>query len=544
MALAAPATLLPDPTHLHLMHLEATATAITAVVSPTAASAVCPLCGHPAVRVHSRYTRSVADVPWHGVPFRLRLHVRRFFCDEPTCARVIFAERLASLVAPYARRTERLDAWLRAVGFALGGEAGMRLLRTLGLATASPDTLLRQVRRAPVPAMPAPRVVGVDDWCFLRGRRYGAILVDLERHHVLDLLPDREADTVAAWLQAHPSIEVVSRDRGGSFAEGATRGAPQAIQVADRFHVLKNLVEAFQQVLAREHTALRAAAEAVTGTPLLPATRPLTAPERHARQTAHTRRQVRYETVQRRRAEGKTIREIATELRMGQNTIQRLLRAETCPLPAQRRRRTTVLTAYEPYLRQRWNAGEQNGQQLLREIQARGYRGSQSTLYGLLGRWRRGPRHSGPYPRQAMPALPLPPPLHIAPREVSWLLLRSDDDLRPHESVYVRELLHRDPVVATTCELVQSFFALLHDRQGDRLDVWLERADTCGVRELAAFVEGIRRDYQAIRAAFALPWSQGQTEGQVNRLKLLKRQMYGRAKLDLLCQRLLSPAAA
>ena len=250
-------------------------------------------------------------------------------------------------VCPPDRAARRLAACSR---FRVGGQAGTRLLRTLGLAPASPDTLLRQVRRAPLPAMPVPRVVGVDDWCCLRGRRYGAILVDLERHQVLDLLPDREADTVAAWLQAHPSVEVVSRDRGGSFAEGTTRGAPHAIQVADRFHVLKNLVEAFQQVLAREHAALRAAAEAVTGTPtgtpLLPATRPLTAPERRARQTAYTRRQVRYETVQRLRAEGKTIREIATELRMGQNTIQRLLGTETCPVPAQRRFRTNLLRSW------------------------------------------------------------------------------------------------------------------------------------------------------------------------------------------------------
>lgn len=541
--MAAPRTILPDPEQLHLIHLAATATEITAVVSTTAASAPCPLCGHSSRRVHSRYVRSVADVPWHGVPFRLRLHVRRFFCEEPTCARAIFAERLPSLIAPHARRTERLDTWMRAVGFAVGGAAGTRLLQALGL-VASPDTLRRQVRRTPVPAVPAPRVVGVDDWCFRRGRRYGAILVDLERRRVLDLLPDREADTLATWLQAHPSVEVVSRDRGASFAEGATRGAPQAIQVADRFHVLKNLVEAFQQVLGHEHAALRAAAEAVTGAPLAPTTRPLTAPEQQARKTAQARRQARYETVRRLRAEGKTIREMATELRMGQNTIQRLLRADTCPSPAQRRARSTQLTAFEPYLRERWNAGEQNGQQLLREIRERGYRGSQATLYGLLGRWRTGPRHSGPYAPQQTPAPSLPPPLRISPREVSWLLLHPTEELNPLETAYVSDLLRRDAVVATTQDAVLTFFALLHDRRGDHLDAWLEQADASGVRELATFAEGIRRDERAIRAAFDLPWSQGQTEGQVNRLKLLKRQMYGRAKLDLLRRRVLGPPAA
>jgi len=209
--MAAPLSILPDPEQLHLIHLTATAQEITAVVETSTARTACPLCGRSSSRVHSRYVRSVADVPWQGVPFRLRLHVRRFFCDEPTCVRTIFAERLPGLVAPHARRTERLTAWLRTVGFALGGEAGICLLRALGLAPTSADTLLRQVRQAPASAPPAPRIVGVDDWCFLRGRRYGAILVDLERHRVLDLLPDREADTVAAWLQAHPSIEVVSR---------------------------------------------------------------------------------------------------------------------------------------------------------------------------------------------------------------------------------------------------------------------------------------------------------------------------------------------
>jgi transposase len=469
--------------------------------------------------------------------------VRRFFCDEPSCPRAIFTERLPNLVAPYARRTTQLEDWLRAVGFAVGGAGGTRLLQALGLG-ASADTLLRQVRRTPSAVTPVPRVVGVDDWCFRRGRRYGAILVDLERRRVLDLLPDREADTLATWLQAHPSVEVISRDRGASFAEGASRGAPQARQVADRFHVLKNLVEAFQQVLGREHEALRAAAEAVTGAPLTPTTRPRTAPQQQARETAQARRQARYETVRRLRAEGKTIREIATALWMGQNTIQRLLRAESCPFPAQRRARSTVLTDFMPYLRERWNAGEQHGQQLLRELRDRGYRGSQSTLYGLLGRWRTGPRHRGPYAHQPAPASPLPPPVRTSPREVSWLLLQPSEDLSPLEAAYVSSLLGRAAVVATTQGAVRTFFTLLDERQGDQLNPWLEQAESSGVRELAAFAEGIRRDYDAIRAAFDLPWSQGQVEGQVNRLKLLKRQMYGRAKLDLLRRRVLGLPAA
>jgi transposase len=209
--------------------------------------------------VHSRYVRRVSDLPWHGVRFGLQVRVRRFFCDQPSCTRRIFTERLPGVVAPYARRTVRLEEWLRALGFALGGEAGARLVRALGL-LASPDTLLRQIRRTPLPTRPAPRVVSVDDWCVRRGHRYGALLVDLERRRVVDLLPDREADTFMAWLQTQPQVMVVSRDRGANFADGATRGAPQALQVADRFHILKNLQESCGGAAAGRGTTARAGA--------------------------------------------------------------------------------------------------------------------------------------------------------------------------------------------------------------------------------------------------------------------------------------------
>jgi transposase len=537
-----PYTILPDTERLHLLHLATTDDRITAVVETIAAGAPCPQCGQLSRHVHSRYTRSVADLPWNGVPFRLRLHARRFFCDQPTCPRHIFTERLPGLVASYGRRTQRLETWLCAVGFALGGEAGARLLRTLGLAS-SAATLLRQVRSTPDPEHAVPHTIGVDDWCFLRGRRYGAIVVDLERRCALDLLPDREAQTFASWLSAHPGIAVISRDRGSNFADGATRGAPNAIQVADRFHILKNVVEAFQQALAREHTVLRAAAEAVLGAPPLPSRRLLTAPERSARASAQARRQERYQTVHHLRALGKTIREIAGELRMGQNTVQRLLRAESCPLPARHRTRTTLLSAFESYLRERWNRGEQNGQQLLREIRAQGYCGGQSTLYGLLGRWRRGPRHSGPYARQTVPASPVLPALRTSPRAVSWQLLRPPRERTPLEHAYVETVLRQSATIATMTAAVTSFFDLLHERRSAELDDWVTGARASRIPELAGFAEGIRRDYSAIRAAFDLPWSQGQVEGQVNRLKLLKRQMYGRANLDLLRRRVLGQPA-
>src|SRR5438105_13156858 len=276
--LALLARFLPDRTTLSLeaWHVDDVAAQITLEVAATPARVPCPLCHVQTTRVHSRYTRTVADGPWGTYAVRLQVRVRKFFCDHPACPRQIFTERLPPVVAPWARRTLRLAQHLSALGLALGGQAGARLAACFQWRT-DPDTLLRLVRAAPTPDVSALQVIGVDEWAWRRGQRYGTILVNLEDHRVLDLLPERSVESVAAWLAQHPTIRVVCRDRSALYADGIRRGAPHAVQVVDRFHLVKNLREAIEALLHDQRPALQAAA-ASTAQALTQVAGPVAAP--------------------------------------------------------------------------------------------------------------------------------------------------------------------------------------------------------------------------------------------------------------------------
>jgi transposase len=544
--------LLPDASQLHLdaWHMDDTTTQLTLQVTSTQALVHCPVCRFPTRRVHSRYVRTVADLPWGPWHVVLYLHVRKFFCANGRCPRRIFTERLAPLVAPWARRTQRLVDWLAHVALALGGRAGVRLSGALGLPI-SRHALLRLLRRLPVPACPTPRVLGVDDWAYKKRQTYGTVLIDLERRRPLALLPDREAKTFALWLQAHPGVGVITRDRSRAYADGAQQGAPDAIQVADRFHLLQNLAEALDQVFNAHAHILEAVNEALhqapvarpDGTVAVPVPPPSS--PRTAQELAHQRqaqRRALHQQIWALHQQGGPAGAIAQQLGIGKNTVFRYLHAATLP-ERQRRadRGRSILTPYHAYLLTRWNAGHRDAVRLFRELQQRGYTGSYPTVarYAQRLRQAQGQAPRQRRPRQTLPAVAKPAARHLTARRATWLVLRQPERLETDEAALLAQLQAQHPEVAAAIALAQDFAQLVRERQPDQLDPWLARAAESLLAPLQRLAKGIRDDYEAVKAGITLPWSNGPVEGHINRLKMLKRQMFGRAKLDLLQQRFL-----
>jgi transposase len=534
--------LLPPGHGLQLREVSIGPDQIVATLEATASRGPCPSCGTRSTGVHSHYQRTIADLPWGGHTVRLHLHVRKFFCRQPACLRRVFTERLPHPVAPYARRTARLDSVLSLLAFAIGGETGARLAGRLGMTT-KPATLLRLMRRATVPEQPTPRVLGGDDWAFRKGHRYGTILVDLEQHRVVDVLPARHAEPLVDWLKAHPGVEVFSRDRAPAYAEAARKGAPQAVQVADRWHLIQNLVEALERCLLRFRPALKVAAgvgDSVLG-PLPSSSETNLVPWQQraeaASQQKHASKVERYEQMRTLRAAGFTVLDIAQMVGATRRTVYRYLALEGPPERQQPPRPGRgVLAPYEPYLIQRWAGGCRNRSRLFQEIRLLGYQHSARTVSLFLKRLEQEPSASA-----AAPSLPTVTRVPSA-RHVACTLVLRKDRLPEEEREYLRGLCDHEPTIALAYDLAQEFAGMARERTGQGFDAWLTRATSSGITELDRFARGLTDDRAAVEAGLSLEWSNGQTEGQINKLKLLKRSMYGRANLDLLRLRLLQAA--
>jgi transposase len=477
----------------------------------------------------------LGDLPWEGIPVGIELHVRRFFCDNDKCGQHIFTERLSETAPRYARRTARLSVALEQITQALGGSAGSRLAHQLGILT-SDSTLLRQLRRrACRDCTRAPRVLGIDDWAWRKGHRYGTILCDLERGKVIDLLPERSAESTEQWLRAHPGVEIISRDRAGLYAEAATRGAPKAVQVADRWHLLHNMTEALTEALAPHHRLLAEVARTVatkaeTGTDVATETPPTQSAHRHGQLIGQNRerRLARYEMVMELFGRGVSQREIARQCGLSRKTVRRFIRAQGFPERKQRRR-GSFLDRHRDYLEMRWQQGCRNTARLCQELRDQGIVVRPRTLRDWM-RKKHGPRKRCDQPRPSVPAL-----MRASPRQVAWWILKPSGQVH----LYLDQLIQKSPEIARCADLAREFFRMIRDRDTAAWPGW---RDATARSPFASFTKHLCRDEAAFLSALTLPWSNGPVEGQVHRLKLIKRSMYGRANFDLLRLRVVNAA--
>jgi transposase len=520
--------------------------------------AYCPLCGVPSRSRHSFYSRTLGDLFAQGIPVTIRVRTGRWRCRNERCDRQIFAERLPGLAGPSARQTNRLAEIIRLFGHSAGGRPSERLMVHLGMRV-SDSTILRRVKHYAriAPKRAVMRVAGVDEWAWRKGTKFGTIVVDLERRRVVDLLADRAADRMADWFRYHPEIEIINRDRDGLYADAARQGAPQARQVADRFHLLKNVRETIARQLGGFEAPVRESAAEIEAGQDMPEQPTVDGAERYS-ETAERERLRRHRRAARLAMFGKiralydaggTVREIAQKLGLGPRRVYRWVRHIDMPERSAMAPKPCTPAYFGAFLAQSWATGTPKVRHLFSDIRHRGYTGSFSHLARFLAPWRNnGPTQDEADGLAVDEEAPAALPLHvidpmtgrrISPLVAAALCIKPRRQMTTRQIVNVDALKAASPEFTTMRHLAMRFRGLLRGGTVEKLDAWMSDARRSGIYGMQRFARALRHDVEAVRNAVLEPWSNGQTEGQINRLKTLKRAMYGRAGVDLLRARLM-----
>ncbi|MDJ0466761.1 ISL3 family transposase [Streptomyces sp. H27-C3] len=470
-------------------------------------SALCPVCGAPSGRVHGYHWRTVADVPVDGRRVVVRVRVRRLVCPTRGC-RHTFREQVPGVLERYQRRTTRLTAEVKAVVKELAGRAGARVLAILAVGL-SRHTALRALLRIPLPTGRVPRVIGVDDFALRRRHRYATVVIDAETHERIDVLPDRTASTLEAWLRGHPGVEIVCRDGSATYAEAIRRALPDAVQVGDRWHLWHNLCEAALSEI-KAHSNCWAA---VLDTPLYDGPRARTTLER-------------WHQIHGLLDQGVGLLECGRRLQLALNTVKRYARADLhermLRVP---KYRASLVDPYREHLRER-RAGDPAVpvQHLFEEIKALGFTGCLNLLHKYINQGRADADRS-----------------HISARRLARMLLTRPDNLKAEYQDLLTRLTAACPELTQLAVHIRAFAPLLKPQpeNADTLDQWVAQVRAADLPYLHAFTRGLERDRDAVIAAFTLPYSNGPTEGVNTKTKRIARQMHGRAGFTLLRHRIL-----
>lgn len=510
---------------------------LTIHLQATRKTSRCPECMKLSHSVHSCRRRRIQHLPCSGQTLWLIFAVRHWYCRNPSCSRKIFAESLAPFAGSRQQASQSLQTLQYQLGLIAGGEAGLRAATAAGLRT-SADTLLRRVISTPETKQPSTPHVGIDEWAWHRGHRYGTLIVNLETHRPLVLLPGRDHRTLAAWFRKYPEIQVVSRDRGGIYATAAREGAPQARQVADRWRLLKNIGDALERMMYRHMPLIRLVASELSPKKL-PEPEPevpapyILRPERLKQQTRNKRHQ-RWVEVITLHKNGCGIREISRTTGLSRVTVRRWLQSGTLPEMSGRPKKPGLLDPWREWLEERRERGDHNASQIWKEMVANGFEGSETTVRDEVARWRKGGADLVTTPAR------LPSASRVSRWLMPWRIIRGEES---YASCFVGLMCEKEPQLKIAQELALDFYRILKTKNKPQLSRWFTHVSERGPVELQRVAAGMEADAAAICEAITSKWSNGVVEGHVNRLKMLKRQMYGRTGFELLRRRVMSPLA-
>ena len=505
--------------------------------SSSLSASICPACGCASNRRHSKYIRTLVDLPTSGYDVKVLILSGKYFCDNVHCCRKIFTERFKQEISPYYRRFNRCKELLSNFALELGGNKGAAISRFARLPV-SASTILRIIKRQqlPVPKVTS-GIIGIDDWAFKKGNTYGTIIVDLLQNKVIDLLADRESATICQWLKEHPEVEVISRDRGGPYSKGAQEGAPQAIQVADRFHLLMNLGDASKkmfQSMGKElkelftlfHNADKLI-EPISTTEELKLQEDDTEIMATVTETINTNieLQLRFNKVKELFSQGYSIKAISRCLQMQRVTIRKYIGMDS--LPKKKGSRSTNFESFQLFLLQESNKGKLYTE-LYAAILKEGFNGKYTQFCSNMNELLKN--------HKMIPASRKIDPVAMrtwSPKKLSIIIQKDKNDLNIEDRKFMELLCDKHPIIKETEQFIQRFKKLFQTKEEGTLTKWLE--DVANSKSaIKRFAKGIQSDFQAVNNAVVTPYSNGQVEGQVNRLKNIKRRMYGRAGFELL----------
>ncbi|MFJ2444098.1 ISL3 family transposase [Streptomyces sp. NPDC087658] len=486
--------------------------------------AECTGCGQLSAWCHSRYVRRLADVALGGRPLRIDLSVRRLYCENLACPKATFAEQVAGLTVRYQRRTPLLQRQVEDVGVVLAGRGGSRMLRILNI-TLSRCTVLSQLMRVPLPPLVTPRVLGVDDFA-LYGDTYGTLLVDAATRLPLTLWEGRDAEQLSHWLREHPGVEVACRDGSLTYRQGITAGAPEVVQVSDRFHLWQGLSRRIQDIVSAHHGCLPAALPPVSETAPAPVEDSVENTAADTRAGRHAQRL--FEAVHALTGAGRSHSSMARELGLDRRTVRKYARARTWQEVMRRPpRKPSTLDPYLDYLQQRWDEGQHSAKILHEELQTKGYLGHYQRVKMAVAPLRRGLPLDEPRER---------PP---SPREAARWITTHPHRRSPHINDRMPRLLDHCPELKHTYDLVRRFATMLDNRDATPLPEWLDDLANSGLAPLAGLARALREDRHAVAQGITTPYNSGVNEGRITDVKLQKRIMAGRAGVPLLRHRII-----